>query len=277
MTTPSSRLLVHRRVRGCDAALAEGLAHLRRAAPAAAGSNRRGDGLSLLQQRPGAARTARQNAARNEPVAHRHRQRRLDEGWRRRGKRCSLSSRRRSRIATHARSARITPRSFSCGSPTRAEVPEIIERSRPDTTVAVRPFMANRYDFVEKFRAESSRRNRPAVARRTGRRAKPPARSSIRCPTTRVVSKSSFLCRRHPAFLRASHCASCRLRRARRLRPMCVTRMRRSWPGRSMRCSTGSIAAAIARSSHPSCRSETDTAGLHTQIVWAFEQAPPAR
>src|SRR4030095_10500360 len=38
---------------------------------------------------------------------------------------------------------------------TRAEVPEIIERSRPDTTVAVRPFMANRYDFVEKFRAES--------------------------------------------------------------------------------------------------------------------------
>ena len=39
--------------------------------------------------------------------------------------------------------------------PARAEVPEIIERSRPDTTVAVRPFMANRYDFVEKFRAEA--------------------------------------------------------------------------------------------------------------------------
>jgi hypothetical protein len=39
--------------------------------------------------------------------------------------------------------------------PLRAEVPEIIERPRPDTTVAVRPFVANRYDFVEKFRAEA--------------------------------------------------------------------------------------------------------------------------
>jgi DNA-binding transcriptional MerR regulator len=33
--------------------------------------------------------------------------------------------------------------------------PEIIQRSRPDTIVAVRPFMANRYDFVEKFHAEA--------------------------------------------------------------------------------------------------------------------------
>jgi DNA-binding transcriptional MerR regulator len=39
--------------------------------------------------------------------------------------------------------------------PLRAEVPEIIERPRPDTTVAARPFVANRYDFVEKFRAEA--------------------------------------------------------------------------------------------------------------------------
>ncbi|HKS58171.1 MAG TPA: MerR family transcriptional regulator [Steroidobacteraceae bacterium] len=39
--------------------------------------------------------------------------------------------------------------------PSRADVPEIIERSRPDMTVAVRPFVASRYDFVEKFRGEA--------------------------------------------------------------------------------------------------------------------------
>lgn len=39
--------------------------------------------------------------------------------------------------------------------PLRADAPEIAERSRTDTTVAVRPFVANRYDFVEKFRAEA--------------------------------------------------------------------------------------------------------------------------
>ena len=43
--------------------------------------------------------------------------------------------------------------------PSRADSPEIIQRSRPDTTVAVRPFMANRYDFVEKFRAEARAMN----------------------------------------------------------------------------------------------------------------------
>lgn len=37
----------------------------------------------------------------------------------------------------------------------RADTPEIAERSRADMTVAVRPFMANRYDVVEKFRAEA--------------------------------------------------------------------------------------------------------------------------
>jgi DNA-binding transcriptional MerR regulator len=39
--------------------------------------------------------------------------------------------------------------------PTPPSTPEIFERSRPDTTVAVQPFMANRYDFVEKFHAEA--------------------------------------------------------------------------------------------------------------------------
>jgi DNA-binding transcriptional MerR regulator len=39
--------------------------------------------------------------------------------------------------------------------PSRAEVPEIVERSRPDMTVAVRPFVASRYDFVEKLRIEA--------------------------------------------------------------------------------------------------------------------------
>jgi DNA-binding transcriptional MerR regulator len=38
--------------------------------------------------------------------------------------------------------------------PPHAGAPEIIERSRPETTVAVRPFLANRHDFVERFRAE---------------------------------------------------------------------------------------------------------------------------
>jgi DNA-binding transcriptional MerR regulator len=39
--------------------------------------------------------------------------------------------------------------------PSRADAPEIVERSRPDMTVAIRPFMANRYDFVDKFRSEA--------------------------------------------------------------------------------------------------------------------------
>ena len=39
--------------------------------------------------------------------------------------------------------------------PSRADAPEIIERSRSEATVAVRPFVANRYDFVERFRAEA--------------------------------------------------------------------------------------------------------------------------
>ena len=40
-------------------------------------------------------------------------------------------------------------------SPARGDAPEIVERARPDTTAAIRPFMANRYDFVDKFRAEA--------------------------------------------------------------------------------------------------------------------------
>src|SRR5262249_28076226 len=39
--------------------------------------------------------------------------------------------------------------------PSHAETPEIRQRARPDMTVAVQPFVANRYDFVEKFRAEA--------------------------------------------------------------------------------------------------------------------------
>lgn len=39
--------------------------------------------------------------------------------------------------------------------PSRADAPQIAERSRVATTVAVRPFMASRYDFVEKFRTEA--------------------------------------------------------------------------------------------------------------------------
>ena len=39
--------------------------------------------------------------------------------------------------------------------PSRADAPEIIERSRLEATVGVRPFVANRYDFVEKFRTEA--------------------------------------------------------------------------------------------------------------------------
>jgi DNA-binding transcriptional MerR regulator len=39
--------------------------------------------------------------------------------------------------------------------PSRADAPEITERSRSEATVAVRPFVANRYDFVARFRAEA--------------------------------------------------------------------------------------------------------------------------
>jgi DNA-binding transcriptional MerR regulator len=37
----------------------------------------------------------------------------------------------------------------------RATRPEVIERPRTDTAVVVQPFLASRYDFVEKFRAQA--------------------------------------------------------------------------------------------------------------------------
>lgn len=38
----------------------------------------------------------------------------------------------------------------------RGEMPQIVERMRPATTVIVRPFAAARFDFVERFRAEDA-------------------------------------------------------------------------------------------------------------------------
>jgi DNA-binding transcriptional MerR regulator len=39
----------------------------------------------------------------------------------------------------------------------RATGPEVIERTRTETAVVVQPFLASRYDFVEKFRAQAHR------------------------------------------------------------------------------------------------------------------------
>ena len=183
----------HRRVRGCDAALAEGFAHLRRAAPAAAGANRHGDRLSLLQQRPGAARPTRQDAARDESLAHRHRQRRRQ--------------RRTSGAETAARRARAGDRRALCTRKARLSrrarsVAQAVSGRRARDHRALAPGHDRRRTAIHgeplRLRREvphrSSRRERAAVAGGAGCRGRRlRARSSIRSPTTRVASKSSFL------------------------------------------------------------------------------------
>lgn len=163
------------------------------------------------------------------------------------------------------------------GNPTRAEVPEIIERSRPDTTIAVRPFIANRYDFVEKFRAESRAAN--DLLARAGLVASEAAACALIDPLSDDEGRlevvipvqtpsripQGITLRQLPAAACATIAADVRHAHASELAGALDALF--DWFDRRGHRALESPLVSI----------RTDTAGLHTQIVWAFEQAPPAR
>jgi DNA-binding transcriptional MerR regulator len=160
--------------------------------------------------------------------------------------------------------------------PSRAEVPEIVERSRPDTTVAVRPFMANRYDFVEKFRAEA--RATSELLAQAGLVASEPScalidplsddegRLEVVVPVqTPTRIPGGITLRQLPAATYAVIATSVRHAHASEL--------------------AGALDALFDWFDRRGCRAidsplvsiGTDAAGLRTEIIWAFEQAQPAR
>ena len=160
--------------------------------------------------------------------------------------------------------------------PSRAEVPEITVRSRPDTTVVVRPFAANRYDFVEKFRAEAGVANdmlehAGLVASEAACALIDPLSDDegrleviIPVPTPARIPQGITL-RQLPAATCASIATSVRHAHASELAGALDALF--DWFDRHGHRAIESPLVSI----------RTDTAGLHTQIAWAFEQAPPAR
>lgn len=161
-------------------------------------------------------------------------------------------------------------------SPARVDAPEIVERTRPDTTVAIRPFMANRYDFVDKFRAEATAMSRWLT--QAGLPAAVPSCALIdplsdddgRLEVVVPIDPPSRI--PQGITLRQLPAASC---------AAIVTRVRHAHASEL----TGALDALFDWFDRRGCRAldaplvsiETDVAGLHTQIVWAFEQASPAR
>jgi DNA-binding transcriptional MerR regulator len=161
--------------------------------------------------------------------------------------------------------------------PSRADVPEIIERARLDMTVAVRPFVASRYDFVEKFRAEARALNEQLtqaglaaagdvscalidpLSEDDGRlEAVAPVKTPARIPqgiTLRQLPAAS--CAAIAADVRHAHASEL----AGALDALFDWFDRRGYHAIET----------------PLVSIDTDAAGLHTEIVWAFEQAPPAR
>jgi DNA-binding transcriptional MerR regulator len=161
--------------------------------------------------------------------------------------------------------------------PSPADAPEIVERSRHDTTVAVRPFVANRYEFVEKFRAEA-RAMRDVLAQAGLTPASEPScalidplsddegRLEVVIPIgTPTRIPQGITLRQLPAAPCAAIGASVRRVHASELAGALDALF--DWFDR--------------RGYHaieaPLVSVGADAAGLHTEIVWAFEQATPAR
>jgi DNA-binding transcriptional MerR regulator len=160
--------------------------------------------------------------------------------------------------------------------PLRAEVPEIIERPRPDTTVAVRPFVANRYDFVEKFRAEA--RGTGELLTRAGL-AGGEAACALMDPLSDDEGRLEVVIpipapARIPQgiTLRTLPAASCaviaaNVRHAHASELAGALDALFDWFDRRGYRALDAPLVAIG----------TDAAGLRTEITWAFEQAAPAR
>jgi len=160
--------------------------------------------------------------------------------------------------------------------PSRAEVPEIIERSRPDTTVAVRPFMANRYDFVEKFRAEAratsdalTRAGLPggeAACALIDPLSDDEARLEVVVPVqTPARIPQGITLRPLPAASCAAIAANVRHAHASELAGALDALF--DWFDRRGYRALDAPLVSIG----------TDATGLRTEITWAFEQAAPAR
>jgi DNA-binding transcriptional MerR regulator len=160
--------------------------------------------------------------------------------------------------------------------PARAEAPEIVERQRPDTTVAIRPFMANRYDFVEKFRAEAQ-----AASELLTQAGLVPSEAACalidplsddegRLEVVTAVQTPARIPR--GITLRQLPAASC---------AVIVTSVRHAHASEL----AGALDALFDWFDRRGCRAldaplvsiESDVAGLRTEITWAFEQATPAR
>lgn len=161
--------------------------------------------------------------------------------------------------------------------PSRADAPEIIERSRPDTTVAVRPFVANRFDFVEKFRAEAralsellARTGLPLASEPSCALVDPLSDDEGRLEVVIPVSTPARIPR--GITLRQLPAASCaaigaRVRHAHAAELAGAVDALFDWFDRRGYHAVEAPLVSIG----------TDAAGLHTEIIWAFEQAPPAR
>jgi DNA-binding transcriptional MerR regulator len=173
--------------------------------------------------------------------------------------------------------------------PSRADVPEISQRSRPDMTVAVRPFVANRYDFVEKFRAEERAMNE--LLAQVG--LAPPPHPS---PVEGKGSAAEVFC----ALIDPLSDDDGRLEVVARVQT--PARIPQGITLRQLPAASCAVIAANVRHAHaselagaldalfdwfdrhgyhaieaPLVFIGTDASGLHTEIVWAFEQAVPAR
>ena len=161
-------------------------------------------------------------------------------------------------------------------SPARVDMPEIVERARPDTTAAIRPFVANRYDFVDRFRTEA--RAMSQLLTQAGLAAGGPSCALID-PLSDDEGRLEVVIPVNPPIripqgitLRQLPAASC---------AAIATRVRHAHASEL----TGALDALFDWFDRRGCRAldaplvsiEADVAGLHTQIVWAFEQASPAR
>jgi DNA-binding transcriptional MerR regulator len=161
--------------------------------------------------------------------------------------------------------------------PSDAQVPAISERARPESTVAVRPFTANRYDIVEKFRAECSvlaaqlaEVGLAPVAAAACALIDPPSDDEGRVEAIIPVNAPNPL--PQGITLRRLPAASCALVRA-----------------DVRHAHTSAFAGALdalfdwfdRRGHHaleaPIVSIETDAAGLHTEILWAYENAASGR
>jgi DNA-binding transcriptional MerR regulator len=161
--------------------------------------------------------------------------------------------------------------------PSSAEVPEIVERSRPDTTVAVHPFVANRYEFFERFRAEARAANELLAQAGLGAfgetscalldpLSEDESRLEVILPVrTPVRIPEGITLRQLPAASCAVMAASVRHAHASELTGALDALFdwfdRRGY--RAIEAPLVSIA--------------TDLAGLRTAITWAFEQTVPER